>query len=394
MTGILFLTPEYYPVWGGIGSYVQGITKNLPKDIDIHILTMNRNKQGRDNNPESERSQKNIVVKYIGDANDTFFFNIKYQLSCKKTIKKYLENNDINIIHSQSSLPDLFVNPKDFKIPFITTIHTTIQGQAKAIRDSNANLSNMDRSEKMNLIFGSIGTLMENLYYSKRNKFITVSEWGKKEFSIEKRIPDEEISVVHNGINLSEFDEGFVNNNVFPEIVRDDDRPKILFLSRMIERKGLDTIRKCIPIVSSKLDVNFIMAGTGGCTIPSGNNVTNLGKVTNIQKKNLYKYCDAFILPSHYENLPISILEAMASKLPVISTNVGGIPEIIDNGVNGILIPPKNEKELAEAIRNLIENPSHAKDLGTKGYLKVKNNFTWDRAANNTLQIYNSMVIK
>lgn len=73
---------------------------------------------------------------------------------------------------------------------------------------------------------------------------------------------------------------------------------------------------------------------------------------------------DAFILPSYNEGLPISILEAMSYNLPIISTSVGGIPEILKNGYNGFLIRPGDKKALKNAILTLINNPSLRKEMG------------------------------
>jgi glycosyltransferase involved in cell wall biosynthesis len=90
----------------------------------------------------------------------------------------------------------------------------------------------------------------------------------------------------------------------------------------------------------------------------------------------LLRKMNIFILPSLYEGFPISIIEAMSSKLPVIATNVDGIPEIIENGKTGILITPKNSTSIENAIISLIQNEELRKQLGDNGRKFVKNRFS------------------
>lgn len=89
-------------------------------------------------------------------------------------------------------------------------------------------------------------------------------------------------------------------------------------------------------------------------------------------KEHLFNKSDIFILPSYYEGLPMSILEAMSYGLPVISTNVGGIGEIVHNNENGVLITPGNKTQLKEAIIEIIDNPSLISSMGTKSQEIVK----------------------
>ena len=81
---------------------------------------------------------------------------------------------------------------------------------------------------------------------------------------------------------------------------------------------------------------------------------------------------DAFILPSYNEGLPISVLEAMSYSLPVISTTVGGIPEILKNGENGFIMEPGDKDAIYHAVVSLMEDKSLCKDMGKKSFEKVQ----------------------
>jgi glycosyltransferase involved in cell wall biosynthesis len=98
--------------------------------------------------------------------------------------------------------------------------------------------------------------------------------------------------------------------------------------------------------------------------------------------------CDLFVLPSEAEALPNALLEAMATGLPVVGTRVGGIPEIITDGVNGLLVPTKNPPALAEAILRILQNPGFAKQLSQAGQEMVRTHFGFDRLLAELEQLY------
>ena len=96
------------------------------------------------------------------------------------------------------------------------------------------------------------------------------------------------------------------------------------------------------------------------------------GWVSGKEKIKLLNEADVYILPSYYEGLPISILESMSYHLPIISTNVGGIPEIVKDGVNGFIIEPGNKKGLKEAIDHLLFNRELREKMGVASADMVK----------------------
>jgi glycosyltransferase involved in cell wall biosynthesis len=99
------------------------------------------------------------------------------------------------------------------------------------------------------------------------------------------------------------------------------------------------------------------------------------------------------VLPSTVDEVfPMVILEAMACSKPVIATNVGGVPLLIEHGKNGFLSRPKNSKELARFIRALCEDPSLGRKMGLRGRKKVEEEFTVDRMTSETLKVYETLL--
>jgi glycosyltransferase involved in cell wall biosynthesis len=101
--------------------------------------------------------------------------------------------------------------------------------------------------------------------------------------------------------------------------------------------------------------------------------ITFTGVLPKEQWHQMSENYDIFINTTNIDNMPVSIMEAMALGLPIVSTNAGGLPYLIENGADGILIPVKDEKLMAEAIVNLLKNPSKAMEMSKKAREKAEN---------------------
>jgi len=95
-----------------------------------------------------------------------------------------------------------------------------------------------------------------------------------------------------------------------------------------------------------------------------------------------------FVRPSTLEGMPLTVLEAMASGLPVIATPVGGTPELIEDGINGYLVPVDDHVALANSIVRLLDDPLMGKSMGQRGRELVEANHTWDAMAVQTERVY------
>jgi glycosyltransferase involved in cell wall biosynthesis len=118
------------------------------------------------------------------------------------------------------------------------------------------------------------------------------------------------------------------------------------------------------------------------------NHVVFLGYLKREKLPEILGMLDIFVLPSLSESLSIVNLEAMASFLPVVSTNVGGVPEAIKENVNGVLVKPGDEYELADALIYLIQNPNIAKEMGRRGREMVENKFKKEEMLKRITSLY------
>lgn len=115
------------------------------------------------------------------------------------------------------------------------------------------------------------------------------------------------------------------------------------------------------------------------------------GWVSGAKKIELLNWADVFILPSFNEGLPISILEAMSYKMPVISTNVGGIPEIVENSVNGVLVKPGDDEAIYKAIKRYVDDKSLVINEGIVGFSKVQS-YLPDFVMNHLKDVYENLL--
>jgi glycosyltransferase involved in cell wall biosynthesis len=97
---------------------------------------------------------------------------------------------------------------------------------------------------------------------------------------------------------------------------------------------------------------------------------------------------DLFVLPSLWEGLPLTLLEAMAVGVPVVATSVDGVAEVIEDGEDGLLVPPGDSSALAAAIVRLLRDPQHAHEMGSRAMEKVKIDFGVDRMVRQTEEVY------
>lgn len=177
-------------------------------------------------------------------------------------------------------------------------------------------------------------------------------------------------------------------------------KPTILFLGLLGSNKGTDVLINAMREVNRQIPQAVLELGGDGdidtyrqqaADLP---NVRFLGWVDNEGRKAALSRSTIYCLPSWKEGLPMSILEAMSAALPVVSTPVGGIPEAVKEGVTGLLVQPGDVHGLANALCQLLLDPSKAKSMGLKGQALQRSKFSADAMGSACLKIYESCTIK
>jgi glycosyltransferase involved in cell wall biosynthesis len=207
------------------------------------------------------------------------------------------------------------------------------------------------------------------------------------------------IQVVANGIDLKLFDED-VEIDVAKKYGIPTDKPVIFFAGRMERRKGIHLCGPIVEAILRKHDVAFVFAGQDlfgymeKTLLPSVKNQNLRGSVHYIGKLDLpelracVRSADIFMLPSLWENCPYSCLEAMAAGRAIVSSDQGGMPELIQHGENGLLARCDDSASFVEQIEKLIEDSELRRRLGAAARRTVELRYTDDHIAGVTQGIY------
>jgi glycosyltransferase involved in cell wall biosynthesis len=203
-------------------------------------------------------------------------------------------------------------------------------------------------------------------------------------------VPTDKIKKIYEGMDLAFYPRRDISSR------RGLDKPVVIgTVAHLSHEKGLDSLIRAaalIPDVHKKL--RFVIVGDGACRPKLEELVREKGLQDcfhfwgfQSNASDHLKSFDIFALPSLSEGLSSAILEAMASSLPIVATDVGGIPELVTNGYNGLLVPPANPEALAEAIRKLAEHPEESLQMGRRGRERMEEHFTLDRKISETEQL-------
>ena len=328
-------------------------------------------------------------------------------------IEKF-ENFTIKRTHSWFSVKLFFINPSIYKQlsedkPDI--IHTIGLRSFQSImawlvsKKTNVPLISTDQGGLTTHPFLEQSGIIFKLIYKIQDRFIksvlkhssivcAANEYEKKIFL--ELYEKSNVEIVRNGVNLKSL----VSNKNFKEHYNIDSN-FILFVGRFSKSKGIDVLLDAIKKIKAdliKLNTKLVIMGvdfgyeSDMMTTIQQNNLSRVIKIIKNPPRedviSAYGESELLVLPSVWELSPLVPLESFAFKKPVISTNSHGIPYTVQHNKNGILVEPNNPTQLADAIKNLLENPDLVKKLGEEGYNFVKSECNCVSMASNVFNLY------
>lgn len=205
-------------------------------------------------------------------------------------------------------------------------------------------------------------------------------------------IPGSQIEVIYNGVEYL-YEPHKLNKNGIPGR---KDIPTLVYSGRLSPEKGLITLVQALAVVyQAGLPYQCLLVGEGSARQEIEQEIRRLGLEEVIfllgrqdDVRALLKNCDVFILPSIWEGASLALLEAMAAGLPVVATSTGGTPELVDEGVTGILVPPSDSAALATAIERLLGSSELRKQMGAAGSKRVNEKFRIERTVDQISALY------
>lgn len=298
---------------------------------------------------------------------NTNYFNRQTKSTLKKINR--LQSDDYNVILQIGAWYD-FTKMKDKKT---VSYH---DGNFQAFLDSPYGYPNIHRK------YIEMALTYEKELYMKMDRIFTMSKWLATSFVRDFGVKLEKVIPVGAGINLPYVKETTDRNY---------DECKILFIGVDFERKGGKYLIEAFKKVKKEVrDARLTIIGPTLSGLPQDVKCLNfISKNTRDGLDTLlneYASSSIFVMPSLYEPFGIVFLEAMAHRLPCIGTNVCAMPEIIDHGVNGFVVPPHNSELLAERMIELLKCLKMCKEMGDHAYKKYCEYYTWNKVARKMIE--------
>ena len=212
-----------------------------------------------------------------------------------------------------------------------------------------------------------------------------------------RTLPDKPIAVIPNGIGVERF---YPSANGHPHSTGAPLR--VLTVARLIRRKGLDELLRAVARLRD-VPLQLTIQGSGRHEAELQRLTVSLGISDQVIFSGfrprellppIYQAADVFVMPSRSESFGLAVLEAMACGLPVVISRVGGMVDLVEDGVNGFVVPPDDAEGLAAAIRRLASQPALRREMGRRNARQAKSRYTWDRVVDAYLAVYGGILNK
>ena len=380
---IAFLTPEYpHPKTGnsgGIGTSIKNLAVGLlAEGCSVRVLVYGQNS-------ESVFDDKGICIQQIKNIK---FKGLSWFLTRKKLeriINQLYNNKEIDLVEA----PDWtgitsFIKPK--KCPIVIRLN-----------GSDTYFCHLDnRPVKL------INKFHEKKALKNANGLLSVSQFTADLTNAIFEL-DKKFTIIPNSIDVDLF-----NENQQP--TTNNQQPKILYFGTLIRKKGVLELPLIFnEVLKENPKSKLVLVGKDASDITTNSNstwammqslfskealqnVSYMGSVPYTEIKKQITQATVCVFPSFAEALPVSWIEAMAMQKSIVASNIGWATEIIDDGVNGFLVNPKQHKEYAQRILDLLENPALQKEFGIKGRTKIIEKFSVTVVAQQSLSFYKSLM--
>jgi glycosyltransferase involved in cell wall biosynthesis len=289
---------------------------------------------------------------------------------------------DVDLFHLHTPLPP----PIHSRRPVLLTVHSMMLADARARRTDSA----FELSTKL---LSPLSQLIE-MRLLRLSQIITAVSRVAADHARDCLPQGSKVVTMWNGVDPCFF---------LPDRRIEADPNRLLFVGRLAPGKGVEDLIKALPLVIAQYPkVKLYIAGNGPLKgrvksriKHSGlkQHVRLLGHIdSRVDLRTLYQKAWTCILPSHHESLPTVVLEAMACGIPVVATHVGSVPDVVTDGVSGVLVPPRSPERLAEAICRLLNDAALRARMGAAARRTTEKHFAWQTVGSAYLRCYQALL--
>jgi len=332
----------------------------------------------------------------------------------------YAQENGVQPVVIPEMVGEASLRPRDFKAllrlyrilrierPQIVHTHTAKAGFLGRLAARLAGVPILVHTYHGTVLHGYYGPLktwllrqMERQLARTTDRLVAVSALGKEDLIAYGVAPSEKISVIPLGFDLEPFfDCRSLKGEFRRELGLDPDDKLVGILGRIFPIKNHRLfLESAAQIAQQESNVRFVIVGDGILRSETEKYAQDLGIHQQViftgwrrDLPRIYADLDLLVISSNNEGTPVSAIEAMASGCPVVATRVGGLPDIVQEGETGYLVPAKKAKALATAMLKLIRNPQTAKQMGMSAQLSVRERFSLNRLVCDTEDLYQGLL--
>lgn len=380
---ILMLSWEYPPhMVGGLGQHVYDISRFLVlQGVEVHIITP------RVKGYPDQEENNGVYIHRVGhptsEANMdnfkcwTFTFNSE---AIREAVRLHAMTGGFNVVHAHDWLAAYAGRAvsKIFELPLVTTIHATEHGRNLGLHTSGQRQINE----------------IENNLALEADQIICCSQYMQDEICTLFGVHRAMVKIIPNGVDPQQF-------MTLPEAPRIQISPQekaIVFLGRLVPEKGIWQLINSFAQVQERIaDAKLYIGGRGPqktileervAALGLEDNVIFTGFLKEMDRNYIYHHASVAVFPSLYEPFGIVALEAMATRTPVVVSDVGGLAEIVTDGKTGLKVPAGNEGALSEAIIKILEDKKQAGQMIENAFTEVNRIYSWEAIARSTRTVY------
>ena len=371
---VVSISHRYRPSIGGLENYCYRLSNSLrDRGHDVSIIT-------------TDESLSNDATPLAREANTTYCETTATALRNPFSVELFRRvrrsDADIYHLHSPWYLSSLEAVHAIDDTPTVMTVHG-FQPMKTLL------------SRALEVAYRPVGRHVLNAV----DRVIALGGPEERRLRSEYDVPASNVSVVPNGIHPDEHDVSQTRVEQFREKHDiDPSTPTVLFVSRLVPLKGPDVLIDALPGPLRSADLDVIVVGSGADEYVSDLEASaddRFSFLLNLPFESLqaaYHAADLFVLPTHSEGLPTVVLEAMNARLPVITSPVGALPEVLTHGTHGWLLDdPTDVGEVAEAIRYYLDRPGVRRDTGERNRARVRDKFDWETVAEDLEALYSDV---